>query len=155
MNGAAFERHGVQVVRDFRDVPPVRVDKHKILQVLINVLRNAKYAVSESPRRDKVVTARVGLNEAGCVQIEISDNGVGIAAENLARIFAHGFTTKKDGHGFGLHCSALAAAEIGGSLSAHSDGMGHGATFTLQIPIDQELPLHSQRDSRICQLTPA
>ena len=59
----------------------------------------------------------------------VQDNGWGIPRENLARIFAHGFTTKPDGHGFGLHTSALAATEMGGSLSAHSDGMGMGATI--------------------------
>ena len=155
MNREAFERHGVEVVREFSDTPPVRVDKHKVLQILINVFRNAKYAVSESSRRNKIITVRVGLNESGCVQIAITDNGTGIAAANLARIFAHGFTTKKEGHGFGLHSAALAATEIGGSLIAHSDGLGHGATFTLELPVDQEFRPTSHQDSHACLLTPA
>ena len=137
MNGAAFERHAVEVIREFSDVPPVRVDKHKVLQILINVIRNAKYAVSESSRRDKRITVRIGVNGSRRVNIAVADNGIGIARENLARIFAHGFTTKKDGHGFGLHSAALAATETGGSLSAHSDGPGHGATFTLELPMDE------------------
>jgi len=137
MNGAAFDRHRIEVVREFGDVPLVRVDKHKVLQVLINVIRNAKYAVSESPRLDKRITVRIGINGSRRVKIAVCDNGIGIAPENLARIFAHGFTTKKDGHGFGLHSAALAATEIGGSLTAHSDGPGHGATFTLELPADE------------------
>jgi signal transduction histidine kinase len=65
----------------------------------------------------------------------VIDNGEGIAAENLTRIFAHGFTTKKDGHGFGLHSCVLAAREMGGSLLAASDGPGRGAAFTLVLPL--------------------
>ncbi len=69
------------------------------------------------------------------VQIAVSDNGVGIPPENLTRIFAHGFTTRKNGHGFGLHSGALAAKQLGGNVLAQSDGPGHGATFTLDLPI--------------------
>jgi PAS domain S-box-containing protein len=138
MNGAAFTRHRVEVVREFAPVPPVRVDKHKVLQILINLIRNAKYAVSESRQEEKRVTVRVVAAGGDRVRVEVADNGIGIAKENLARIFAHGFTTKKDGHGFGLHSSALAAKEIGGSLIAQSDGPGRGATFTLELPVDLE-----------------
>jgi signal transduction histidine kinase len=155
MNAEAFTRHGVEVVREFAEVPPVQVDKHKVLQILINIFRNAKYAVSESSRRDKTVIVRAGLNESGCVRVAITDNGIGIAPANLSRIFAHGFTTKKEGHGFGLHSSALAATEIGGSLMAHSDGLGHGATFTLDLPIDPAFRSNSHQDSTTCQLLPA
>ncbi len=139
LNSAAFERHKIEVIREFARVPQVMVDKHKVLQILINIIRNAKYAVSETSRGEKKVIVRVaaqGANGQRRVQIIVADNGVGIAPENLARIFAHGFTTKRDGHGFGLHSSALAAREMGGSLVAHSDGLDKGATFTLELPID-------------------
>ena len=136
MNGAAFDRHRVEVDRVFENVPPVRVEKHKVLQILINVIRNAKYAVSESRRLDKRITVSIHRNGNNCVKIAVADNGIGIAPELLTRIFAHGFTTKTDGHGFGLHCAALAAKEMGGSLAAHSAGVGQGATFTLELPID-------------------
>jgi PAS domain S-box-containing protein len=135
MNGAAFDRHGVEVVREFAEVPLVLVDRHKVLQVLINLIRNAKYAVSESGRRDKRITVCIDANGDRRVKIAVIDNGIGIAPENVARIFAHGFTTKKDGHGFGLHSSALAATEMGGSLLAQSDGLGQGATFILELPM--------------------
>jgi signal transduction histidine kinase len=71
----------------------------------------------------------------GRVAISVIDNGIGIAPENMTRIFNHGFTTRADGHGFGLHSGALAAQELGGSLSAHSDGPGLGARFTLELPL--------------------
>jgi PAS domain S-box-containing protein len=140
MNGAAFERHGVEVERKFTEVPNVRVDKHKVLQVLINLIRNAKYAVSECPRLDKHMSVSIAMSGPDRVQISVVDNGIGIARENLARIFAHGFTTKKDGHGFGLHSSALAAKEIGGSLHAVSEGPGKGAAFILELPADVPQP---------------
>jgi signal transduction histidine kinase len=84
---------------------------------------------------DKQMTVRVANGE-GRIKIAISDNGVGIPAENLLRIFNHGFTTRKDGHGFGLHSGALAARELGGSLSVRSGGLGEGATFTLELPVN-------------------
>jgi two-component system NtrC family sensor kinase len=139
MNDAAFDRHRVEVQREFEETPLVRVDKHKVLQVLVNLLSNAKYAVSESLRLEKRVIVRISANGDRRVKIAVSDNGVGIAQENLIRIFAHGFTTKVNGHGFGLHSAALAAAETGGALLAQSDGPDCGATFTLELPIDDRL----------------
>jgi signal transduction histidine kinase len=134
MNLGALERHGVTVIRDFQNVPPINVEKHKILQILINLLRNAKYACDDSGRADKQLTLRVA-NGDGRLKISVADNGVGIPPENLTRIFNHGFTTRSNGHGFGLHGGALAAREMGGSLTVHSDGPGKGATFTLELPM--------------------
>jgi len=135
MNEGAFSRHGVTIVREFEDVPPIRVDKHKVLQILVNVIRNAKYACSEA-RGDgeRRVTVRVRAAN-GAVQISVIDTGVGIPRENLERIFGYGFTTRSEGHGFGLHSSALAARELGGTLRAESPGPGMGATFTLSLPL--------------------
>jgi PAS domain S-box-containing protein len=133
MNEGAMSRHGVTLIREFETVPPMNLEKHKILQILVNLLRNAKYACDESGRADKRLTMRVANGE-GQVTISVTDNGVGIPAGNLTRIFNHGFTTRKDGHGFGLHSGALAAKEMGGSLTVRSDGPGQGATFTLELP---------------------
>ena len=88
----------------------------------------------------KQLTLRTGMNGNNHFKIAVTDNGVGIPAENLTRIFAHGFTTKKTGHGFGLHSGALAAKEMGGALRVHSDGPGKGATFTLELPLKLEEP---------------
>lgn len=135
INSAALERHGVKVIRQFESVPPVFLDKHKVLQVLVNLIQNAKYALGESGRSDRQLTMAVRLNSERAAEIIVRDNGVGIPAENLTRIFAHGFTTRKKGHGFGLHASALAARDMGGSLKAQSDGPGLGATFVLTLPL--------------------
>ena len=134
INANAFERHDVKVVREFRDVPQITVDKHKVLQILVNVLRNAKDACENMGEQERRVTIGIERYAAG-VRVAITDNGTGIAAENMSRIFTHGFTTKKTGHGFGLHSGALAAREIGGVLHAESPGPGHGATFVLELPL--------------------
>jgi PAS domain S-box-containing protein len=133
LNAGAFVRHGVTLHREFNEVPPITVDKHKVLQILVNLVRNAKYACDESGRSDKLITLRIEAAQAG-VRILVIDNGVGIPAENMARLFTHGFTTRVDGHGFGLHSGALAAQELGGSLFVTSDGPGRGAAFTLELP---------------------
>ncbi len=135
LNAGALARHRVAVRREYGEMPNISVDKHKVLQILVNLIRNAKYALDEGNPADKVLTLRSRWDGNGHVTIEVSDNGVGIPPENLTRIFAHGFTTRANGHGFGLHASALAARELGGSLRGQSEGTGQGATFTLQIPM--------------------
>ena len=108
-----------------------------MLQILVNLIRNAKYACDDSGKTDKHITLRV-INGAGRIKVSIVDNGIGIPGENLTRIFNHGFTTRKEGHGFGLHSGALAAKEMGGTLLAFSDGPGYGATFTLDLPLQRQ-----------------
>jgi len=141
LNAGAFVRHGVSLRREFSEVPPITVDKHKVLQILVNLVRNAKYACDESGRSDKLLTLRIEKAPAG-VRICVIDNGVGIPAENMSRLFTHGFTTRVEGHGFGLHSGALAAQELGGSLQVMSDGPGCGATFILELPCSPAEPAH-------------
>ena len=141
MNAAAFERHGAQLVREFDPgLPEMPLDRNKLLLILMNLIRNAKYACDEGGNAEKRIIIRAGLHGDGWARISVSDSGVGIPAGNLTRIFEHGFTTRKSGHGFGLHSSALAASEMGGSLRAHSDGPGHGATFTIDLPLHPTNP---------------
>jgi PAS domain S-box-containing protein len=133
LNAGAFVRHGVTLRREFSAVPAISVDKHKVLQILVNLIRNAKYACDESGKTEKLITLRVESAVNG-VRICVIDNGVGILPENMGRIFNHGFTTRQSGHGFGLHSGALAAQELGGSLRAESEGPGRGAAFILELP---------------------
>ena len=135
MNAAALSRHGIMVSRNYAEVPLIAVDKHKILQIFVNLIRNAKYAIDAAARRDKRIDISITIPNGTHVAIMVKDNGIGIAPENLTRIFSHGFTTKRDGHGFGLHSGALAAKEMGGSLTAFSEGPGTGAAFTLELPL--------------------
>jgi signal transduction histidine kinase len=136
INDAGLNRHGINVVCEFDDLPPVHTERHKVLQILINLIGNAKGATSVMDQPSRTITLSASGDDDG-IRVQVRDNGIGIPAENLSRIFTHGFTTKKDGHGFGLHSSALAAQELGGSLSVHSDGPGTGATFTLRLPLEQ------------------
>lgn len=135
ISAVMIERHGITIERDFEKVPLVMADKHKVLQIFVNVLRNAKQAIEEMGSQEKRIVIRISKSAENKVQIGFKDNGRGIEPANLVRIFSHGFTTKKTGHGFGLHSGALAAKEMGGSLHVHSDGLGKGAEFTLTLPI--------------------
>ncbi len=133
MNANGLARAGVHVTKEFEKVPPILTQKHQVLHILANLVRNAKQACQTPNGQENRLTIRVS-QQAGRVRIAVADNGSGISPENLAKIFTHGFTTKKDGHGFGLHSATLAAKEMGGSLTVHSDGPGQGATFTLELP---------------------
>ncbi len=134
INAAALGRHQVKVERSLAPLQPVVTDKHKVLMILVNLISNAKYAMDGLSADQRRLTLRMEPPSEGRVRIEISDNGMGIAPEMLTRIFQYGFTTRKEGHGFGLHSSALAAQELGGSLTVRSEGPGHGATFCLELP---------------------
>jgi len=136
INAHALERDGIVVVREFAALPAVSVDRSRVLQVLVNLIGNARDALAHVPPASRRLKARLSSAGAGRVQISIQDDGEGIPPENLTRIFAHGFTTRKHGHGFGLHGCALAAAQMGGTLTVHSDGPGRGATFTLELPVE-------------------
>ncbi len=143
LHAQSFDKEGIQVRREYAEAPQVLVDRHKLLQILFNLLSNARHALQESGRTDKRLTLRIGKAMGGeLLRIEVTDNGVGIAPENLPRLFCQGFTTKKDGHGFGLHTSALAAAELGGALTCTSPGPGQGASFLLELPaLHQDTPV--------------
>jgi ligand-binding sensor domain-containing protein/signal transduction histidine kinase len=134
MHSGALARHAVRVVKQFEDTPEIEVDKHKVIQILINLISNAKYALDQATG-EKVLTVGISRNGGERIRLFVRDNGMGVARENLTRIFAHGFTTRKTGHGFGLHSGALAAREMGGALIVESDGPGQGATFILELPL--------------------
>ena len=101
---------------------------------MVNLLHNAKDAVLESSKQDKMITIKTSLDNKNKIIIEISDNGIGVLAKNKDKIFNYGFTTKKSGHGFGLHTSAVTINEMGGAIAVKSEGLEKGTTFTLEIP---------------------
>jgi two-component system NtrC family sensor kinase len=136
MNDGSLVRHRVTVVKEFAQVPEAHLEKSRVLQILVNLISNAKNAMENIDGKLHQITLRVELVDDSTLRVSVRDEGEGIPAENLTRIFSHGFTTRKTGHGFGLHSCALAVAQMGGTISAHSDGPGLGATFTLELPID-------------------
>jgi NO-binding membrane sensor protein with MHYT domain len=140
MNTASITRHQITVLKDFADVPLLLLDRHLVLQILVNLIGNAKHAMDAVPDRSHQITLRVGIAEPidrPRLTIRVEDDGEGIAPENMTRLFAHGFTTRKNGHGFGLHSCALAAKEMLGTITAHSNGLGKGAAFTLDLPANR------------------
>ncbi|CAN5133852.1 hypothetical protein BH11MYX1_BH11MYX1_36910 [soil metagenome] len=137
MGESSFAKHGIEVVKDYGTLAPVSCDRHKLLQILINLISNARHALKDGAHAADRLTVRVRAT-ATHVAIVVEDTGIGIPPENLEKIFQHGFTTKAGGHGFGLHASANATREMGGRLSIVSDGPGRGATVTLELPIEPE-----------------
>ncbi|SFA88593.1 Histidine kinase-, DNA gyrase B-, and HSP90-like ATPase [Pseudomonas sp. NFIX10] len=135
MNAGIIAAHRITVVRNLAETPLLQLDKHRVLLILINLIKNASRAMDDRPEPPPILILQSEIPQEDTLVIKVIDNGEGIAPENLTRIFAHGFTTRKDGHGFGLHSCVLAAMEMGGSLEAHSDGPGTGATFTLKLAI--------------------
>ena len=125
----------IEVNRDYHPVPRLTLDRHKLIQILGNLLSNARHALRERMQGPRILTVRVRAPAAGSLTIDVEDSGIGIEAGVLRRLFEFGFTTKKDGHGFGLHVSGILANDLGGELSGHSDGQGRGARFSLCLPL--------------------
>ncbi|WP_223472063.1 MULTISPECIES: sensor histidine kinase [unclassified Pseudomonas] len=140
----SLARHHITLIKEFSDVPQMPLDKHRVLQILVNLINNAKQALDAGANRPPQIILRLKVVDEGRVRVEVEDNGEGISQDNLARVFEHGFTTRVDGHGFGLHSCILAAHEMGGDLTVQSAGPGRGALFILELPLTQA-PAPSQR----------
>jgi signal transduction histidine kinase len=138
VNGAALARHHVTVVKDLAEVPALPLDRHRLLLVMVNLIRHARHAVQAAPLQAPCITLRTELVDGRRLRIEVQDNGAGLAPQDLGRLFAPdtGSGTPSPGRSFGLHACALAAGEMGGTLSARSEGLGRGATLTLELPAD-------------------
>ncbi|MBW1876873.1 MAG: HAMP domain-containing protein [Deltaproteobacteria bacterium] len=134
MTGVPWTHEGIEIEIVTRGRKAVYLDRHRTLQVLVNLLRNARDALVSGAFTMPRITVEADATQSTALRIRVVDNGCGLAEEQLVRVFAHGFTTKRDGHGFGLHASALAAQEMGGTLTCSSAGPGQGAVFTLDIP---------------------
>lgn len=141
----SHHQRSVEVVKAFSPAPDVCVDRHRVLQILVNLISNALQALHDSDRLDKRLVAHISVSSVASeqmVRLAIEDNGVGIAPEHAARLFQHGFTTRPNGHGFGLHNSRLTAQELGGVLRFESPGRGLGATFILELPASRAASRH-------------
>ena len=147
MQGEILVHHNIKLFRDYGKAPSLLLDRHKVLQILFNLLQNAKHACDKSDTAEKTIIVRIRAPDDQQVAVCVEDNGIGIAPENLVHIFAQGYSTRKDGHGFGLHSSALMAQDMKGSLAVFSAGPGMGAAFTLELPLTLK-PDSSHRDIR-------
>jgi DNA-binding response OmpR family regulator len=134
INNAGLERQNIEVIREYDDIGNILIDKHRILQILVNLIDNAGYSLSRSDKEPKLLKIRTAKNE-GKLRIEVVDNGIGINPADLDAIFKNGYTTRQAGHGFGLHSSLLAAKDMQATLTAESLGLNQGATFILELPL--------------------
>lgn len=153
MQGEILAHHNIMLLRDYGKAPRLLVDRHKVLQILFNLLQNAKHACDRSPALEKKIIVRIRATEDQHVAVCVLDNGIGIPPENLTRIFAQGYSTRKDGHGFGLHSSMLMAQDMRGTLKVVSAGPGQGAAFTLELPVAPSAD-PSHRDDQIVPVEP-
>ncbi|HEX5753121.1 MAG TPA: AAA family ATPase [Archangium sp.] len=135
MQQSSLTRHQVRVERDLARLPVVSLERHKALHILVNLISNAKQALQDVGREDKCLRIEARPCAPGRFQLVVRDNGVGIAAEDLQRVFQFGFTTRPGSLGYGLHWAANTAREMGGALVAASEGPGRGSSFTLELPV--------------------
>ena len=136
IEGPALAAAGIEVTREDGALLPRALDRHQMMQVLLNVVSNARHALVASSRPDRRLVVRTQGGADGGVRFEVADNGSGILPEHLPRVFEHGFTTKPDGHGVGLHYCASVASAMGATISCESAGPGQGAVFRLDLPPD-------------------
>lgn len=135
------EAAGVQIHRIYHDAPPVRVDISQMEQVLLNLLLNAVQAMPNGGiltlSQRVIPTSSPGNSARECLEIAVSDTGVGIATDQLERIFQPFFTTRAHGIGLGLPISRRLVEDHQGQLFAESQ-LGYGATFILRLPLSTE-----------------
>jgi len=140
LEAGSIEKHGLVVEKDLQVTDPIIAQRSKLIHVLINLFKNAKESMADNTAEEKIIIIKTWQNE-NQVYLSITDNGTGIKPENLNKIFTHGFTTKKNGHGFGLHNCANSMKEMGGKIEVKSEGIGKGATFIMSFPAVSELAL--------------
>lgn len=133
INISSLSRHGVSLKRDFSNDPEMSIDKHKLMQILVNFISNANHACADNDG-EKIV--KIGIQtKGGQVLFSVEDNGYGIDPDDMAHLFEFGFKKRVGGHGYGLHHSALMAKELRGQIKVISDGPGKGARFEVYVPI--------------------
>ena len=135
MNEQLLEAAGVTIERKYEPLPPILVNRVKFTQVLVNLVKNALEAMRAAPGGEHRLTVRLRRDGDAAIRLEVTDTGDGLGPRTMGRLFQYGFTTRRDGHGIGLHFCANAMKEMGGTIEAHSDGPGLGATFTLRFEV--------------------
>ncbi len=136
INMEGMVRNGIDIIKSYENIPLVYLDKHKAMQIVINLISNAKYALIDCPHEKKLYVGVGRENEN--IRVEVKDTGVGISEEDMPHLFEYGFKKRRGGHGYGLHHSALVANELGGNITVDSEGLGKGACFRLYVPVDQK-----------------
>lgn len=134
LQAGSIERHNLLVEKDLQHSEQVMAQRSKLIHVLVNIIKNAKEAMDGIPPEEKKIFIKTWQDSEN-VYLSIQDTGHGIKSEHMGKIFTQGFTTKKKGHGFGLHSSANYMAEMDGNIKVSRNGEGDGASFTLSLPL--------------------
>ncbi|WP_428261734.1 sensor histidine kinase [Haliangium sp.] len=134
LQSSTWAQWGIAIERDVQPLPPLRTDRHQVIEILVNLIANARRALTDCERSDKRLVLRAASAGEGWVRLVVDDNGVGVAAEVVPKLFKLGFTTQAEGTGLGLHAAASAARRLGGTLRCESEGAGQGARFILELP---------------------
>lgn len=135
MNAKQIERTGITIRNKYEKLPQITLDRNKLLQILENLIQNAIDSLKIKKDHQKILHLQTSIKDNKAIQIDIIDNGIGIEVNKLTKLFSFGFTTKHEGHGFGLHSCSILTKEIGGILKADSEGLNKGAKFTLILPL--------------------
>lgn len=128
----SLRKNQVEIVREYDNNEPVNAHRAVLIQILVNIIKNAVEAMQHAD--DRRLTLHIGKDDTGLSFCRVTDTGVGI--EDLSKLFQHGYSTKQTGHGFGLHYCKEAMQQMGGNLIAESDGQDKGASFVLSFSKD-------------------
>ncbi len=139
LEGSSLSGMDIKVVRHYADMPTMMLPSNQLLQVFVNLISNARHAMSAPGVSERTLTLSISPAAGNMVRVCVEDTGCGIPEENISRLFVNGFTTRSDGNGFGLHHSGLVVQDMGGTLAAESEGRGQGARFILEIPLTENL----------------
>ena len=153
--GDDIAKRNITVVMQLEEVPPIKVEETKLLQVLVNLIKNGYESMdgSEGKKRELVIATNTrkdkaelsslsahtklmpeGCNEQLMVLFSVTDSGCGFTEEEKNRFFKFGYSTKERGSGFGLHACANYVIANNGIIEAASDGPGKGARFSVLFP---------------------
>lgn len=137
---------GIKVEREFDvDLPAVHAHPDQLRQVFLNLILNAQQSIGIVGRGGKIriKTSRHELATQSSIAVEISDSGVGISDNDMARIFEPFFSTRRDGTGLGLWVTQNIVRVHGGRIEVKS-ATGKGTAFQIILPIDSPA-LQSER----------
>lgn len=128
----------ITVTMNLEETPPIRAEETKLLQVMVNLIKNSYEAMDAHPDGKREITISTGVRdgEPPSVLFSVKDNGCGFSPEDKTKIFTYGYSTKKRGSGFGLHSCANTILANHGSLEALSRGQGQGAEFSILLPLE-------------------
>lgn len=135
-----LEMFSINVIQEFQEVPQVIVDKHQVLQILVDLIRNACQAMESVSPKQLIVRVKLLVGPPDSICLEVQDTGSGIPLDDLTKIFGQRYSTKYGGRGLSLHRGALMAKNMGGALRVQSEGTGKGASFFLDLPGNFHFP---------------